>query len=124
MLTTVAPEALRTAKDANVKVARLNIILNLVLEGIYPTQLLIETLEKTTSQSNLSQEIAKWLQLLKDFKSGAVKFDVTNPVHVDLEYTTYRQLSSQISQGNSYENYKNIIQQFRSSPSLASGVGS
>lgn len=121
IIRSVIPQALKEARDEKSKVTRLRLILNLLLEGIHPTQLLIEALEKTTSQSSLTAELSQWSRLLNDFKTGAVKFDFNNPLHIDLEYTTFRQLAAQLSQSNTYENYQSIIQQFRSqsgSPSV------
>jgi HAD superfamily hydrolase (TIGR01484 family) len=124
VLTKVLPQAFETAKDANTKVASTNIILNLFSDGIYPTQLLIETLQKTTSGGNLTQQITKMSSIFNDFKRGTIKFDINNPIHVELEYTTYRQLAGQLSQSDDYENYKSLIQQFRSHSDSPSGLES
>jgi len=113
VFTTVVSQAMRTAKDEKAKLIRLNAILQLLLSRIHPTQLLIETIEKTTSQSELTMQINQWARLITDFKTGFVPFNISNPIHVDLEYTHYRKLASQFSQSNTYENYVSIIQQFR-----------
>lgn len=112
-LTSIAPWAIKTAKDSKKIVARLNIILKLILEGIHPTQLLIETAQKTTSQAELSNLISQWQKILIDFKTGNLTFDPKNPLYVDLEYTTFRKLAPQVSQNNSYESYTEIIQRFQ-----------
>ncbi len=123
LLTAVVPDAFKGAKDANVKVERLGIIRQLVLGGLHPTRLLIETLQKTTSQSQASEQIAQWKKLLSDFKSGAVRFDPNNPLHVDLEYNTYRALAPQVSLSTSYKDYKEFIKGFHSSTGSASSLG-
>ena len=118
-LSSVVPQALKTAKDDNSRIEKIYIILKLFSEGIYPTQFLIETIQKTTSAARQNQQIAQWYGFLKSFKSGAVKFDVNNPLHVDLEYTHFREIASQASQGTNYDNFKGLVQQLRSQADIS-----
>ncbi|MDE2027930.1 MAG: hypothetical protein KGJ11_05275, partial [Candidatus Omnitrophica bacterium] len=124
MLSKVLPGALKSASDDKTKIERIKIILKLLSDGIYPTQLLIETLQKTTSAAASTQQISKFSDTLNDFKKGSVKFDINNPIDVELEYTTYRQLAKQVSSSDDYENYQSLIQQFRSHSESSSGLPS
>lgn len=122
ILAQISPWVTKAAKDANQVASRLNIILKMVLEDVLPTQLLIETAAKTTSQGELKNLIAGWKKTIADFKTGALHFDPKNPLHVDLEYTTYKKLFNQVSQSSSYESYLEIIRKFQAK-TTASNLG-
>ncbi|MCM8774366.1 MAG: HEAT repeat domain-containing protein, partial [Candidatus Omnitrophica bacterium] len=100
--------------DRNTLSKSLEIILGIVKFGFFPTETLINIAKASTDRDGLYK---KWQKVMSEIHAGG--FDINNPLHIELEYSTFRRIVdnsrivSEAFRGYTYKDYIGMVKQKR-----------
>ncbi|MDD5513070.1 MAG: hypothetical protein PHD09_04830, partial [Candidatus Omnitrophica bacterium] len=115
-LTKMLPEVISLTKTISEFRLSIYALQQLCLEGFEPTKFLIAALIQQNTQANIDQTLFNWQETRRKFKTGQIVFDPKNELHVNIEYTTFRELADRtLKQPHKYSfrEYQEILNNFK-----------
>jgi len=95
----------------------LKILLEIVKQGFFPTEKLLQMAKEEKDPRKRGELYSRWQREMRNIREW--NFDITNPLHIELEYSTFRRIidnSRIISEKHkeiSYKEYLQIVQTSR-----------